>query len=158
MSTTRRMNLKQNNKYRRKNGLYGKCRYCEKDVKPPRRTFCSNVCVHEWRIRSDIKYMREKIYERDLGICALCKIDTRYTKIEIENISRDVRNGKKEAVLDGFLTSLRITKKESVKSLWHADHIIPVKDGGGLCGVENIRTLCISCHKAVTKSSRSKKP
>jgi 5-methylcytosine-specific restriction endonuclease McrA len=101
--------------------------------------------------------MREKIYERDLGICALCKIDTRYTKIEIENMSRDVRNGKNDMGLDGLLASLRITKKESVKSLWHADHIIPVKDGGGLCGLDNIRTLCISCHKAVTKSSRTRK-
>ena len=27
--------------------------------------------------------------------------------------------------------------------LWHADHIQPVFDGGGLCGVDNIRTLCV---------------
>ena len=36
--------------------------------------------------------------------------------------------------------------------LWDADHIIPVKDGGGLCGLENMRTLCIPCHKKITFS------
>ena len=34
--------------------------------------------------------------------------------------------------------------------LWDADHIIRVADGGGMCGLENIRTLCIPCHKSVT--------
>jgi 5-methylcytosine-specific restriction endonuclease McrA len=34
--------------------------------------------------------------------------------------------------------------------LWDADHIIPVKDGGGCSGLENLRTLCISCHKLIT--------
>ena len=36
--------------------------------------------------------------------------------------------------------------------LWDADHIIPVKEGGGQCGLENIRTLCFVCHKEVTKN------
>ncbi len=30
--------------------------------------------------------------------------------------------------------------------LWEADHIVPVKDGGGCCGLENYRTLCRKCH------------
>jgi hypothetical protein len=36
--------------------------------------------------------------------------------------------------------------------LWDADHIIPVQYGGGECGLDNIRTLCISCHKIITFS------
>lgn len=27
------------------------------------------------------------------------------------------------------------------------DHIIPVSEGGGLCGLENYRLLCLVCHK-----------
>lgn len=34
---------------------------------------------------------------------------------------------------------------------WDADHIIPVCEGGGQCGIENYRTLCIPCHKKETK-------
>jgi 5-methylcytosine-specific restriction protein A len=30
---------------------------------------------------------------------------------------------------------------------WDADHIIPVVEGGGQCGLENYRTLCHPCHK-----------
>ncbi len=30
---------------------------------------------------------------------------------------------------------------------WHADHILPVYRGGGLCTLENLRTLCVVCHQ-----------
>jgi hypothetical protein len=38
---------------------------------------------------------------------------------------------------------------ESVHT-WEADHIIPVVEGGGECGLENYRTLCLSCHRKET--------
>ena len=33
---------------------------------------------------------------------------------------------------------------------WHADHILPVYRGGGLCTLENLRTLCVVCHQVRT--------
>lgn len=36
--------------------------------------------------------------------------------------------------------------------LWEADHIVPVVEGGGECGLDNYRTLCIPCHKKETKA------
>ena len=30
---------------------------------------------------------------------------------------------------------------------WHADHIIPVYAGGGMCQLDNLRTLCVPCHQ-----------
>lgn len=36
------------------------------------------------------------------------------------------------------------------RSLWDADHIVPVIKGGGGCGLENYRTLCQPCHKKET--------
>jgi len=33
---------------------------------------------------------------------------------------------------------------------WEADHIVPVIEGGGQCGLENYRTLCLSCHRKET--------
>jgi HNH endonuclease len=39
-------------------------------------------------------------------------------------------------------------------SPWAADHIVPVVEGGGECGIENIRTLCLGCHASVTKELR----
>lgn len=29
---------------------------------------------------------------------------------------------------------------------WEMDHIIPVAEGGGLCGLDGYRTLCAKCH------------
>lgn len=34
---------------------------------------------------------------------------------------------------------------------WDADHIVPVIEGGGLCEISAMRTLCHPCHKQVTK-------
>lgn len=34
--------------------------------------------------------------------------------------------------------------------LWEWDHIVPVIEGGGLCGRDGYRCLCIRCHKAET--------
>jgi len=41
----------------------------------------------------------------------------------------------------------RLTLK---RSLWQADHIVPVVEGGGGCGLDNLRTLCTRCHKTAT--------
>jgi hypothetical protein len=33
---------------------------------------------------------------------------------------------------------------------WEADHIIPVIEGGGECGLDNYRPLCLQCHRKET--------
>ena len=35
-------------------------------------------------------------------------------------------------------------------SWWEADHIVPVVEGGGGCGPEGYRTLCLRCHRIET--------
>ena len=35
-------------------------------------------------------------------------------------------------------------------ALWECDHILPVAEGGGFCTIDNLRTLCVECHKAKT--------
>ena len=37
-------------------------------------------------------------------------------------------------------------------TLWDMDHIVPVIEGGGACGLDNLRTLCIPCHRGQTKA------
>ena len=52
------------------------CRVCNEIITVTgRRTFCSPACVHEHKLRSNIDYMRKFVFERDKGICAICKID-----------------------------------------------------------------------------------
>ncbi|MEJ7609150.1 MAG: HNH endonuclease signature motif containing protein [Bryobacteraceae bacterium] len=41
-------------------------------------------------------------------------------------------------------------------SLWDADHILPVAEGGGQCDLVNIRTLCLRCHRLTTAALRQR--
>ncbi len=36
------------------------------------------------------------------------------------------------------------------RRLWEMDHVVPVVEGGGSCGIENLRTLCRACHRRET--------
>ncbi len=166
MSRIRRTSVKRNEKeighIRGPNG--GRlCRFCKCEVKPPRRTFCSDSCVHEWKIRADIKYLRKFVYERDLGQCAKCGIDTRFTKIEIENAARDSMRESGRWNCDDhpiYLECIRkfnLTVADSKKSLWQADHIVEVADGGGEADLSNFQTLCTADHKIKSAESRRKR-
>lgn len=135
---------------------YRCCRYCSGSIKPPKRTFCSAKCVHEYRLRSNGTYLRQQVYLRDHGICALCKLDTKKLAVQLTMLSID------DPRRDLLFRQHNIHKTRKIKlrrnggGLWDADHIICVKDGGGQCGLENIRTLCIKCHKSRTADSASK--
>lgn len=124
------------------------CRWCGKDVLPPKRTMCSPECVHELLIRRNNRYIRDCLYKRDKGICSNCGINTK-------NIAMEALNMNKEDRIE-FLKKYNISNKRKIwkrlhgGGLWDADHIIPVKDGGGECGLDNLTTLCISCHKNKT--------
>ena len=124
-------------------GLNGRalCRWCNLEVPRGRFTFCSEWCVREWRLRTDPGYLREQVLERDRGICALCRTDC----ISEWNHIRRLRGGARLGALRKW--GLRPRQRAS---LWDADHIIPVVEGGGECDLANLRTLCLRCHREVT--------
>lgn len=37
------------------------------------------------------------------------------------------------------------------------DHILPVSEGGGLCGPDNYRLLCLDCHKRVSAEGAARR-
>jgi 5-methylcytosine-specific restriction protein A len=43
------------------------------------------------------------------------------------------------------------------RSLWDADHVTAVSEGGGECDLENIRTLCLRCHSLATRALRERR-
>jgi 5-methylcytosine-specific restriction endonuclease McrA len=119
----------------------GLCRWCSLEVPRGRYTFCSEFCVHEWKLRTQPAYLREQVLHRDRGICACCGVDT----IAEARRLRYARGTNRESLLAHW--GLR---RRSRKSLWDADHIIPVVEGGGECDLANIRTLCLRCHRQAT--------
>lgn len=147
------------------------CRECGADVPAGRRNWCGRKCVEAYEIRAMPSRMRRYVHQRDHGVCAICRIDTRrvarwlselphvtgaghwrygredrYTKQS--NFGRVLgRHRARAVVLLGRLWGVRVDHR---KTLWDADHIVPVAEGGGACGLENLRTLCLRCHKEQT--------
>lgn len=123
------------------------CRYCGKEVPARRSTFCSGECVHEWRLRTDPGYLREQVFHRDKGYCTLCHTDT----VRIFSWLRRLKGPvKTKALAEWGLSAL------TRRSLWDADHILPVVEGGGECDLTNLRTLCLKCHRKVTAELRER--
>ncbi len=123
------------------------CRWCNLEVPPRRFTFCSDWCVHEWRLRTNPGYLREQVYARDRGLCGHCAVDTHAAFIDLKR-SRGTHRLK--LLAHWGLRSLRR------KTLWDADHIVPVVEGGGECDLSNIRTLCVICHRRETQALRQR--
>jgi 5-methylcytosine-specific restriction enzyme A len=124
------------------------CRWCNLEVPSCRFTFCSDWCVNEWRLRTDPGYVREQLFARDHGICALCGADTSACWIELKR-SRGVQRQR--------LLAKWGLKRLTRKTLWDADHVLPVCEGGGECDLENLRTLCLICHRRETQALRHRR-
>ena len=123
------------------------CRWCQLEILATRRrTFCSASCVHQWRLRSDPGYLRDQVFARDRGRCALCATDTVRAYAQLKR-SRGVTRTE-------LLTMWGLPSIGARRSLWDADHIIPVAEGGGQCDLDNLRTLCLPCHREQTAELR----
>ncbi len=165
----------------------GLCRGCGQSVPKGRKTWCSSKCNN----RFNPAFVRFDCEKRDKGICSICHVDTNaaqkrfVTQRDIWNSTpsqyRYFVNG--QFIREKFEFSAKIYLRHSGKrhaaaqkrrgqmiaagwpgnkqrDWWEMDHIIPFSEGG-LTVIENVRTLCIICHKHRTKTwhkSRSKQP
>ncbi len=151
---------------------------CGRVVMPPRRTAFSDECVNEYNRRNNPATIRRIVQARDKGVCALCRVDTSVHQMmirETEQLWRWLARQEGERLFrSGELKDYEGSRaiawgtvqwwvdrqvdeqmKErgwstAVMHLWEADHIIPVIEGGGGCGPEGYRTLCLACHKKET--------
>ena len=136
------------------------CRWCQTEVAPPRRSFCSDACVHEHRLRTNNRYMRCAVYKRDRAVCATCGVDTAATARAYWEAAAtgDLDAGARVLAAAGIgaLGRRRIMRRGRLGgNLFDVDHIVAVHDGGGECGMDNLQTLCIPCHRKRTKQQRA---
>lgn len=133
----------------------GKCRWCKLDVKrldSRRKTFCSEECVHEYKIRADFSYARKQVYKRDKGICQICGLNCSKFFRELERaMSAFPYKERDQRSKDFFLQKgVRYVKWSHRSSFFDIDHVTPVSKGGGSCGLDNLRLLCLPCHQDLT--------
>lgn len=139
-----------------------RCRYCGNPCAGRRTSFCSPACVHEWRLRAHPSYLRSCVRRRDRGVCAVCRRDTYALRNRLYALLRTNPDG-----VFSFLNRHRLSYKKEMRwnqeevrvtihSLWQADHVIPIVEGGGGCGLENLQSLCVWCHRKATRALRAR--
>lgn len=77
---------------------------------------------------------------RDKGVCRDCGVSTLVLRRELDALSEEERGVRCEQL------GVPPHRGEPGNSLWDADHMVPVSEGGGCCGLDNIATLCVPCH------------
>jgi 5-methylcytosine-specific restriction enzyme A len=166
------------------------CRWCGKMPEPPRRTFCSDDCVHEHKLRTDPNYQKDWVEVRDRGVCCQCGLDCAALMVRLRCL-RDIvllryrgdyiccqrhpylrgRCGHVACIeqhlsyrrSDNTVANAAVVRElrrlgfpESFyglrRNLWEMDHIVPVVEGGGDCSIDNLRTLCWTCHRRETSA------
>lgn len=135
------------------------CRLCKTETTYKRATLCSEACRTRWDLMTSPGYARSLVYQRDKGVCTLCGLDTDLLMKMIEgpkqafySARRDWREAPRQSFIRsvGFNLHPLLYRLGRTVTLWDADHIVPVVEGGGECELSNLRTLCLWCHKAET--------
>lgn len=156
---------------------------CGREVTKGSRKYYSADCMIDVHVRHNPGLARFYVKQRDHGICALCGrncerlnrqadgnlrlcalkswIINRYFKS-----SREVRikwHAWLERVEPLVNTKAKALHSRLIRegfsyrmSFWQCDHIIPVIEGGGHCGLDGLRTLCTRCHRKVTADLRKR--
>lgn len=124
------------------------CRWCHKEVPKRKRAWCGELCINSYLVVAGNSWglIRDQVRRRDKGICSECGCDT----VKMKRIAWIVFKAEK----------LRVSRwrpncysdlgyRQLSGDWWQADHIIARKNGGKDF-LDNLRTLCIPCHKART--------
>ncbi|GAW81974.1 DNA helicase [Plasmodium gonderi] len=126
--------------------------------------FCQGSCRKMYFLKKSSTSIRRLIYERDKGVCNICKLDC-------TNLIRQIKSQKYFPInekIDYFIKKYplfieninhltHILQKPMDGRIWHVDHILPVCKGGGQASFDNLQTLCTFCHKKKTKDDMKKK-
>lgn len=151
-----------------------KCRGCHADVPKGRSSWCSDKCYDTY----EPKRVRWFCWQRDKGVCHCCKCNTARLQKRYEaarhwtppNQHFYFQNG--IFLRETYDTALKIAHRHErqweiaarkrrdrmsaegwpgvCRDWWEMDHVLPYSEGG-LTVLENVRTLCVLCHKKRTK-------
>lgn len=139
-------------------GEKGKCRGCGGPIGKGRRSWCgSQACIDRANIISSPSSARWHVQQRDKGICANCGFDAlQAERIRERFFELRYRDAEMYRLFHDIIRLLHkawgVSTWVEHAHLWEADHVTPVVEGGGECGLENYRTLCVPCHRDETKA------
>ncbi|CAE7540133.1 smrc-1 [Symbiodinium sp. CCMP2456] len=132
--------------------------------------FCGGPCRARYFGKRSGASLRRQLFELERGVCQRCGLDCHglwqnlkssnsswLEELQKQNRMAAESKSAQSAAMHTLLSYLTRFDSESPDdfnltegSLWQADHILPVWQGGGACGLENLQTLCASCHNLKT--------
>ena len=122
------------------------CRLCDEPIPSNRRSWCGEVCLDAYFMVISGSHVRVKVFARDRGVCAECGLDTEALDKRIRCLDHAPKLAAVKMLAEqNFDTVWR----DRWISLWAADHVEPLAEGGGY-GLGNLQTLCVPCHKKKT--------
>ena len=144
------------------------CRWCQEPVPKGRRSYCSNQCQIEVDVRTSASAARRHVFERDKGVCAECSVDTELLRRVLGYAGLSMANAEsygKRRLYPHFrlhykppelYAFAKLLNFQLSGHLWEADHIVELSDGGD-GGLDNLQTLCLSCHKRKTAANAGRR-
>jgi len=103
--------------------------------------------------------VRSAVEKRDKGVCVNCGIDTRYLREAYRRIvAISTQVGRYNIEINQRIRKIREKAgwPDYCRDWWEADHVIPHSEGGP-CTLDNMRTLCLRCHKKETAKLAARK-
>lgn len=126
----------------------GECTWCGKQIGSKARRWCSETCRTEGYVRNGMWHY--KVKHRDKGVCAICGFDSLAAQSRVKRIMQVAKRNRRHFTFSRLRKFSRRTRIYSNNQPYEIDHIVPVCEGGGCCGLDNLRTLCFVCHSRVT--------
>lgn len=140
---------------RRADGTWG-CRGCGGAIPAHRESWCSKACYNMWEPKRVIAAVKK----RDGGKCQMCGLDCAH-ELALWRVARNSRRELFRADLANSYHAVEMKIRQWARlnpspGRAEYDHIIPFSEGG-LTVLENMRTLCATCHKFRTQKWRREK-
>jgi 5-methylcytosine-specific restriction enzyme A len=149
------------------------CGWCRSPLDRRSIAWCSDECADEYWVRFSRSHVVTLVHRRDQGVCGMCGLDAEQllrivNRLRERSERRRLRSGEYREPTDLDAARWERLRAELANRgygsvgrwhtprLWEADHIVAVIEGGGCCGLENYRTLCIPCHRAQTRMLRGR--
>jgi hypothetical protein len=109
-------------------------------------------------MRTSTRYARKAAKRKDKNICQICGLNCQEFWRSLKERVKGLRGAKRVEAAQVFFQERQVPYVEwrHRRSFIDVDHILPVIEGGGECGLDNLRVLCIPCHNKETAALRKR--